>query len=233
MSDQETTTQQLDDLRMLLTEVVDQLGPVAVTTALRDCDDTIVDFRYDYVNPAFCQTVGESAEALLGNRLLELYPSHVELGLFDAYCDVVDTGEPFVSELPWFDERNVQAYLEVRVTRFRDGYLMSGQDITARRMAEQAQHMLDTTLHADVPHGSERPTQGPTPTAPAEARLEVASAVDVWCRSTGRWAPGFRVEGHLGDGSVLVRRTTDRDALPESFPQDLVRPAQRRASTGW
>jgi hypothetical protein len=232
MSAQESTTQELDDLRVLLTEVVDQLGPVAVTTALRDCDDTIVDFRYDYVNPAFCQTVGEPAEALLGNRLLELYPSHVELGLFDAYCDVVDTGEPFVNELPWFDERNVQAYLEVRVTRFRDGYLMSGQDITARRMAEQAQHMLDTTLHADAPRASP-PATAATPAAPTGARLAVASDVDVWCRSTGRWAPGFRVEGHLGDGTVLVRRTTDRDALPESFPEASVRPTQRRASTGW
>lgn len=225
-------TQELDDIRLLLTEVVDELGPVAVMTALRDCDDTIVDFRYDYVNPAFCQTVGESAEALLGNRLLELYPSHVELGLFDAYRDAVDTGEPFVSELPWFDERNVQAYLEVRVTRFRDGYLMSGQDITARKMAEQAQHMLDTTLHAD-PRSEPVPPTPPARPEPAVAQLPVASMVEVWCRSTGRWAPGFRVEGYLPDGSVLVRRTTDRDALPESFPQDRVRPAQRRASTGW
>ncbi len=63
--------------------------------------------------------MGETAEVLVGQRLLELYPSHVELGLFDAYCEVVDTGEPYVSELPWFDERNVQAYLEVRVTPFR------------------------------------------------------------------------------------------------------------------
>lgn len=233
MSNRDTATQQLDDTRCLLIEVVDRLGPVAVMTALRDCDDTIVDFRYDYVNPSFCQTVGEPAEALLGHRLLELYTSHVELGLFDAYCDVVDTGEPFVSELPWFDERNVQAYLEVRVTRFRDGYLMSGQDITARRMAEQAQHMLDTTLHADPPPESAPATQVETQVEQTPARLAVASAVEVWCRSTGRWAPGFRVEGHLGDGSVLVRRTTDRDALPESFPEELVRPTGRRASTGW
>jgi PAS domain S-box-containing protein len=174
-------TQELDDIRLLLTEVVDELGPVAVMTALRDCDDTIVDFRYDYVNPAFCQTVGESAEALLGNRLLELYPSHVELGLFDAYRDAVDTGEPFVSELPWFDERNVQAYLEVRVTRFRDGYLMSGQDITARKMAEQAQHMLDTTLHADPRSEPVPPTRRPGPTRrrPAAGREHGRGVVPV------------------------------------------------------
>jgi hypothetical protein len=39
--------QRTADIRLLLTEVVDELGPVAVMTALRDEDDTIVDFRYD------------------------------------------------------------------------------------------------------------------------------------------------------------------------------------------
>lgn len=218
------------DTGLLLAEVVDQLGPVAVMTALRDSDDTIVDFRYDYVNPAFCHTVGEPAEALLGNRLLELYPSHVELGLFDAFCDVVDTGEPFMSELPWFDERNVQAYLEVRVTRFRDGYLLSGQDVTARTMGEQAQRLLDRAQPSPPEQGGTSAEEPPALVPPAPAS---AAEVEVWVRSTRRWAPGFRIEGYMPDGSVLVRRTTDRDALPQPFPPELVRPLQRRSSNGW
>jgi PAS domain-containing protein len=134
-----------EDLRGLLAEVVERLGPVAVMTALRDADDSIVDFRYDYVNPAFCQTVGEHPDTLTGQRLLELYPSHRELGLFDAYCDVVDTGEPYIAELPWFDERNVKAHLEVRVVPFRDGYLMTGRDITMDRLGEQVQEVFETS----------------------------------------------------------------------------------------
>ncbi len=214
-------TQELDDIRLLLTEVVDELGPVAVMTALRDCDDTIVDFRYDYVNPAFCQTVGESAEALLGNRLLELYPSHVELGLFDAYCDVVDTGEPFVSELPWFDERNVQAYLEVRVTRFRDGYLMSGQDITARKMAEQAQHMLDTTLHAD-PRSEPVP---PTPPARPEPAVAHRPAWRAWWRC-GAGRPGG---GHPASAS---RGTSPTARCSCAAPPTATRCPSRSPRTG-
>jgi hypothetical protein len=203
-------------------------------TALRDADDTIVDFRYEYVNPAFCRTIGESADALVGHRLLELYPSHVDLGLFDAYCDVVYTGEPYVAELPWFDERNVQAYLEVRVTPFRDGYLMSGQDVTARTLAEQAQRLLGTTRATGVAEPEATPEHEPSPDDDVQPpEQELAGEVEVWVRSTGRWAPGFRVEGHLPDGSVLVRRTTDRDALPQPFPRELVRPLQRRTSNGW
>ncbi len=131
------------DAPPLAVEVLQHLGPVAVTSALRDADDTIVDFRYDLVNPAFCEVLGESAETLLGRGLIELYPSHVELGLFDAYCAVVDTGIPYVSELPWFDERNVHAFLEVSVVRFRDGYLMTGRDITAAKMGEQVTRIFE------------------------------------------------------------------------------------------
>lgn len=134
-----------EDRQHLLAEVVERLGPVAVMTALRDADDTIVDFRYDYVNPAFCETVGEHADTLTGQHLLELYPSHRELGLFDAYCDVVYTGEPYVAELPWFDERNVKAHLEVRVVPFRDGYLMTGRDVTMDRLGEQVQEVFETS----------------------------------------------------------------------------------------
>jgi hypothetical protein len=229
--------QDLDQTRLLLSEVLEQLGPVAVMTALRDTDDTIVDFRYEYVNPAFCAALGETAEALVGRRLLELYPSHVELGLFDAYCDVVDTGVPYVSELPWFDERNAQAYFEVRVTPFRDGYLLSGQDVTARRLAEQAQRMLDTVESTEptTPHESAELEPAAAATAPddTDADVLVDTEVEVWVRSTRRWVAGFRVEGRLPDGSLLVRRTTDHQALPQPFPSELVRPVQRRTRNGW
>lgn len=317
----------------LLVDVIDHLGPVAVMTALRDADDSIVDFRYDLVNPAFCEVLGEPADALLGRHLLELYPSHAELGLFDAYCDVVDTGEPFVSELPWFDERNLHAFLEVRVVRFRDGYLMTGQDITAAKMGEQVQQIFEQSrdgiisidrnlritawnsgaerlfglaehdavgerisviapaemraeqmqrLRAAMAHpddiatfeATRRHTDGttrrvevcatpirgvdgevvgaslihreltrrgdpPTTTPPAPAVQQPAPApetpldVEVWCRSTGKWVPGFRFEGFQPDGTVLVRRTTDRHALPESLPRDSVRSAPTRRRTGW
>ena len=129
----------------LLAELVDRLGPVAVMAAVRDDDGTIVDFRYRLVNEAFARTLHEPVEVLVGARLLELYPSHVELGLFDAFCRVVDTGEPYVSELPWFDERNLRAFLEVQVTRFHDGYLLTGRDITEAKLAERVTRIFESS----------------------------------------------------------------------------------------
>ncbi len=128
----------------LVTEVIDRLGPVAVMESVRDADATIVDFTYRLVNHSFARTLHESVETLVGARLLELYPSHLELGLFDAYREVVETGVPFTGELPWFDERNVRAFLEVHVTRFRDGYLMIGRDITEAKMATEVARIFES-----------------------------------------------------------------------------------------
>lgn len=129
----------------LLADLLDLLGPVAVMTSVRASDGRIVDFRYRLVNKAFARAVGEPVDVLAGARLLDLYPSHVELGLFDDYCRVVETGEPYVRELPWFDERNLRAFLEVEIRAFQDGYVVTGRDITEAKMAEQVTRIFDSS----------------------------------------------------------------------------------------
>jgi diguanylate cyclase (GGDEF)-like protein/PAS domain S-box-containing protein len=130
--------------------VLDELGPVAVTSATRDHRGEIVDFRYEMVNHAFCAVLHEDEAFLVGSGLLELYPSHQDLGLFDEYRRVVETGEPYVSELPWFDERNLQAFLEVRVTKFGDGYVMTGRDVTESKLSAALKELLDPTHDAII-----------------------------------------------------------------------------------
>jgi PAS domain S-box-containing protein len=303
-----------------LAEIIDQLGPVAVMTAIRDADGTITDFRYDFVNPAFCQTLGEPAEVLEGSGMIELYPSHTELGLFDAYRRVVETGEPFVSELPWFDERNVRAFLEVRATRFRDGFILTGRDVTAAKLAERVTQIFDSSDDAIISidrdatitawnagaerlYGfSESETIGREFSlfAPDEARedqlrqlrvalgpdastvqfrtvrrhregslhaVEISASpiftpsgdvagaslihrrivdrptastadlvpgqeVEVWSGFTKRWVPGFWYESSNPDGSVRVRRGSDRTALADSVARSAVRPVRHTRLSG-
>lgn len=295
----------------LLAEILEQLGPVCLMSSVRSGGE-IVDFRYELVNRAFCETVGEPADVLQGARLIELYPSHVDLGLFDAYRNVVDTGEPYVSELPWFDERNLRAFLEVRVTRFRDGYLMTGRDITAAKLGEQMRSIFDATgdgivtidaegritawnagaetlfghraaeaigrhiemllpdtiraeqirlidatargdvvltpfettrvhsdgsvVHVEISAAPIRSGDG-TPIGvsmihrdlrarDAEQGMGLGQPVEVWCNFTASWVGGYRFERAQADGSVLVRREWDRNALPRAFSRSDVRPAE-------
>lgn len=118
-------------------EIVDSLDAIWVMSAVRDDEGRIVDFRYEYVNPAGVRLLGEQRDDVVGHRLLELYPSTVELGIFDTYRSVVETGEELVSELPWFDERHVHGLFEVRITRFGDGYLGWARDISEAKRAER------------------------------------------------------------------------------------------------
>ncbi len=110
--------------------VVEHLGPVAIASTVRDAKGEVRDFMYEYVNPAFAAAVGEKPETLVGHRLLELYPSHVDRGIFDGYRRVVDEQVEWETDLPWFDERSASGYFHIRVQPFADGYLVEGRDIT-------------------------------------------------------------------------------------------------------
>ncbi|MFM7063852.1 MAG: putative bifunctional diguanylate cyclase/phosphodiesterase [Actinomycetes bacterium] len=124
--------------RRRLAEVMDAVPvSIGVLSTVTDATGDVVDFIYEQVNAAFCELVGEVRETLLGNSLLDLYPSHLDLGLFDAYRQVVQTGDPFVAELPWFEERNLAGYLEVKVMKFNDGIIATGRDVTDRKLLEE------------------------------------------------------------------------------------------------
>lgn len=128
--------------------VVEHLGPVAVCSAVRDTHGTIRDFRYEYVNAAFADALGETPDHLLGRRLLDLYPSHTELGLFDRYRDVVDLQEPWTGDLPWFSERNAQGFFHVDVRPFADGYVIEGHDVTTDRAEQVLAHVMRSSADA-------------------------------------------------------------------------------------
>ena len=50
------------------------LDSVTWSSPVRDAGGEIVDFRYKYVNDAYCALIGVEREHVLGRRLGELYP---------------------------------------------------------------------------------------------------------------------------------------------------------------
>jgi PAS domain S-box-containing protein len=104
--------------------------------AVRDAEGHIVDFEYRFCNRTALTLLGRRSEDVLGRRLLELFPSHRTNGLFDAYKQVVDTGEPLRFEFA-FDEHGVAGEFEAVVSRVDDGYVLAGHDITDRKRVER------------------------------------------------------------------------------------------------
>jgi len=64
-----------------------------VLRSIRD-ESKIVDFEWEYVNPAAAKILQSTPEALVGKRLLEVRPGHKDNSLFDRFVQVVETGIP-------------------------------------------------------------------------------------------------------------------------------------------
>jgi len=144
MSEQEGRRQALseneDRFRTALAAMPD---PVAIHSAIRDETGRIVDFRTEYVNEATATFNGLSVEQQTGGRLLELFPALRESRLFDALVRVVETGEPYTGQSVVYEDPHaaggpITAVLDTQAVKFRDGYLVSSRDLTARAQVEAA-----------------------------------------------------------------------------------------------
>ena len=114
----------------------------AILSAVRDRDGNIIDFKYEYINEAGCKMNQKPLEEHMGKTLLELLPTHKEIGLFDEYVRVVETGQSLTKEFLIYEtvygsgERLRQAF-DVRITRLGDGFVTTWQDITDKKKGEE------------------------------------------------------------------------------------------------
>ncbi|MBD2515212.1 PAS domain-containing protein [Nostoc sp. FACHB-973] len=124
------------------TSVENMLDCFGVYRTLRNEQGQIVDFVTEYVNNAACLNNQMTYEQQIGQGLCELLPGHRESGLFDEYCQVVETGQPLIKDsLVYEDEygeqRLVRAF-DIRVAKFGDGFVATWRDITVRQQTEEA-----------------------------------------------------------------------------------------------
>ena len=104
--------------------------------AVRGSEGALVDFEWIYANPAAERVLSWRVGGLVGRRLHEVPP---ELGLaaqFEAFHQVVETGESCQQVFPHSCE-GFDGWLQATVARFRDGVLVRLRDTTAARRAEQ------------------------------------------------------------------------------------------------
>ncbi|MEP0917475.1 PAS domain S-box protein [Leptolyngbya sp. DQ-M1] len=122
------------------TSVENMLDCFGIFSAIRDRSGQILDFRIDYLNAAACENNQMPKEMQIGRGLCEVLPGHRESGLFDAYCYVVETGEPLIKDSLIYDDtyadrRLVRAF-DIRVTKLNDGFVASWRDVTDRKYLE-------------------------------------------------------------------------------------------------
>ncbi len=121
--------------------VVDTLvDPWVLLGAVRDGAGRIVDFVYLDANPEACQANRTTRERLIGARLLDLFPDHGRLGVFDHYAAVVESGTPGIDddlEFPDPFEGTLRRF-DNRAVPVGDGISLTWRDVTERHAQAQA-----------------------------------------------------------------------------------------------
>jgi PAS domain S-box-containing protein len=129
-----------------------ETSPIAFTIlrAVRDARGEIVDFTWEYANPAAGALLRRPAESLPGKRLLEELPGNAASSdLFQRYCQVVRTGTPSDYELSYATD-GIDGWFRNIAVRLDDGVAVSFTDITARRTAEEAARLRSRQLQTLV-----------------------------------------------------------------------------------
>lgn len=103
--------------------------------SLRSTDGEIEDFVWEFINPAAEQLTGRVSQALIGKRLTKEMPEISTYGLFEVFCNTVQTGAPWRREI-YYPGRDRRQWFNFTVARVGDGFAVSFQDVTARKNAE-------------------------------------------------------------------------------------------------
>ena len=136
----------LQTSRDLLSSVLSSsLDGIVVLSAVRDETDEITDFECELVNPQAEKLVGRAAADLVGERLLDVVPEQEEMGLVDAYRSVVETGEPFETEIH-YRAQGVDAWFQVMAVSVDDGVAVTFRDVSERKEATQAMAAANAKL---------------------------------------------------------------------------------------
>lgn len=114
------------------------LDGFTILRAVRNVDGQIIDFTWEYANPAAEQMLGHPASTLNGKRLLEVLPGNeASRELFDRCVHVVETGQPHDVEI-YYDAETINGWFRNMTVKLGDGVAISFSDITGRKQTEKA-----------------------------------------------------------------------------------------------
>lgn len=146
ITDEKLKEKALQASRDLLSSVLSSsLDAITVLSAVRDDEDAIVGFECRLVNPQAEKVLGRTAGALVGRRVRRVMPEQEEKGLLDAYRAVVETGEPFETEIH-YETGEGDAWFHVMAVSVEEGVAVTFRDITERKEAAEAMAAANAKL---------------------------------------------------------------------------------------
>ncbi|ADB37723.1 PAS domain-containing sensor histidine kinase [Spirosoma linguale] len=127
----------------LLEQVIESMPTgLVMFQALRDTNQTIVDFQAILCNQLGADISRQSKETILTKPISQRYPNMRAEELFYRYKDVVTTGQRH-QDLVYLQPQDI--WLDVSVVKYGDGLLVSFQDVTQR---QKAASLLESVLRS-------------------------------------------------------------------------------------
>jgi PAS domain S-box-containing protein len=122
------------------------IDPLVLLRPVRGQADEIVDFVYEDANAAACEDNGLTRQALVGMRVLGPLTHVPPAGLFDAYANVYEGGEPLaLNDFAYTDSwggQTSQRFFHLRAGRAGEVIVLTWRDVTARHIAANEQSQL-------------------------------------------------------------------------------------------
>ena len=122
--------------------------PVFIMKPIRDPDGTVVELIYAFLNEAAARLYGMQVDEVLGHGQCELFPSVRELGIWDTYLGVIDSGSRASFEVPYFNQHAVEGSFRLTAVKFGDGLLISANDTTEQVRAQKERDADRAALRA-------------------------------------------------------------------------------------
>jgi PAS domain S-box-containing protein len=116
---------------------------------VRDAQERVVDFTWIYENAAVARLNGTDPEAVVGRRLLELFPGHRGTPFLRAYQQVAESGETCIFEADYSGESMPKpTSFRIVVVPMAGDIAILAQDLTERKRAEEALRLQSASLEA-------------------------------------------------------------------------------------
>ncbi|KYG71774.1 phospho-acceptor domain-containing protein [Roseivirga ehrenbergii] len=138
-------------LQELLTNILNSsLNGIMAFESIRNDEGKIIDFQFEVVNEGAANITGVSKEKLINTTLLKEFPGNKESGLFDAYVQVVETGENYHTT-NHYEYEDLNTWFDIVAVKNGDGFVVTFTDITQQKNHEQElllnQQELESTNH--------------------------------------------------------------------------------------
>lgn len=116
------------------------MDPHILLDPIRDKTGCIVDFTYVDANKAACDYMGMEHSQVIGTRLLELLPGHVDSGALALYANVVDSGQPLALDNYPYDNEILGSvtFSDIRAIQVGRALVLTWRDVTDRYAAAVA-----------------------------------------------------------------------------------------------